>query len=80
MSMIEDQMDMTPNLDILGMKFDSWLPFKDNVCGIVSCVSQRIGILRLVKSVFLYTSVLLRCYNAFVLPILKYCSLVVVCC
>ena len=44
------------------------------VRGIVSRVSQRIGILRLVKCVFVDTSVLLRCYYAFVLPILEYCS------
>ena len=42
--------------------------------GIVSRVSQRIGILSLVKSVFVDTSVLLLCYYAFVLPILEYCS------
>ena len=43
------------------------------MCGIVSRVSQRIGILRLVKRVFVDTSVLLRCYNAFVFQILEYC-------
>ena len=37
-------------------------------------VSHRIGILRLVKRMFVDTSVLLRCYFAFVLPILDYCS------
>ena len=37
-------------------------------------VSQKIGILRLVKHVFVDTSVFLRCYYAFVLPILEYCS------
>ena len=47
---------------------------EDQVRGIVSCVSQRIGIFWLVKSVFIDTSVLLRCYYAFVLPILEYCS------
>ena len=35
---------------------------------------QRIGILRFVKRVFVDTSVLLRRYYAFVLPILEYCS------
>ena len=64
----------SPNLDILGVKFDSRLTFEDNMRGIVSRVSQRIGILRLVKRVFVNTSVLLRCYSAFVLPILEYCS------
>ena len=62
------------NLDIIGVKFDSRLTFEDHVHGIVSHVSQRIGILRLVKRVFVDTSVLLRCYSAFVLPILEYCS------
>ena len=66
----------SPNLDILGMKFDGKLIFEDNVQGIVSHVCQRIGILRLVKQIFVETSVLLHCYYAFVLPILKYCSLV----
>ena len=42
--------------------------------GIVSRVTQRIGILMLVKRIFVDTSVLLRCYFAFVLPILEYCS------
>ena len=63
------------NLDILGVKFDSWLTFKDHVRGIVSRISHWIiGILRLVTRVFVDTSVLLRCYYAFVLPILEYCS------
>ena len=63
-----------PNLDILGVKFERKLTFEDNVRGFVSRVSQRIGILRLVKCIFVDTSVLLRCYFAFVLPILEYCS------
>ena len=44
------------------------------MCVVVSCVSQRIAILRLVKCVFVDTSVLLCCYSAFVLLILEYCS------
>ena len=55
------------------MKFDIKLTFEDHVRGIVSRVSQRIGILRLVKRIFVDTSVLLRCYFAFVLAILEYC-------
>ena len=46
----------------------------DDVRDIVSRVSQRIGILRLVERIFVDTSVLLRCYFAFVLSILEYCS------
>ena len=63
-----------PNLIILGVKFDSKLIFEDHVHCIVSRVSQRIGILKLVKRIFVDTSVLLCCYFAFVLPILEYCS------
>ena len=66
----------SPNLDILGMKFDSKLTFEDHVHGILSRISQRIGILRLVKHIFVDTSVLCGCYFAFILPILQYCSLV----
>ena len=60
-------------LDILGLKFDCKLTFEDHVRGILSRVSQIIGILRLVKRVFVYTSVLLHCYYAFVIQILEYC-------
>ena len=60
----------SPNLDIHGVKSDS----EDHVRGIVFRVSQRIGILRLVKHIFVDTSVLLRYYFVFVLPILEYCS------
>ena len=45
-----------PNLDILGLKFDSKLTFEDHVRDIVSRVSQIIGILRLVKRIFVHTS------------------------
>ena len=63
----------SPNLDILGVKFNSKLTFEDRARGIVSRVSQRIGILRLVKRIF-DISVLLRCYFEFVLPFPDYCS------
>ena len=64
----------SPILDILGEKFDSRLTFEDHVRVIVSRVSQRIGVLRLVKHRCGHRSVLLRCYYASVLPILEYCS------
>ena len=64
----------SPNLDILGMKFDNRRTVEDHVRGFVSRVSQIIGILRLVNRVFVDTPVLLRCYYTFVLPILEYCS------
>ena len=64
----------SPYLYILGVKFDSRLTFEDHVHGIVSHVSQRIVILRLLKRVFVDTSVLLLCYSTFVLLILEYFS------
>ena len=46
----------SPNLDILGVKFDSKLAFEDHVRGIIVYrVSQRIDILRLVKRIFVDT-------------------------
>ena len=56
------------------MKFDSKLTSENQVRGIVSRDSPRIGILRLVKSVFVGTSVLLRCDYSFALPIQECCS------
>ena len=52
----------SPNLDILGLKFDSKLTFEDDVRCIVSHVSQRIDILRFLSTnLFLWTPLLLRC-------------------
>ena len=64
----------TPNLVILAVKFDNKLTFEDNLHGIVSRVSQRNGILRLVKLICVDTSLLLCFYFAVVLPILEYYS------
>ena len=61
-------------LDNLGVKFDRKLTFEELVLCVVPRVSQRIGILRLVKRIFSDTSVLLSCHFAFVLPILQYYS------
>ena len=57
------------------MKFDSKFTVEDHMSGIAYRVSQRIGILRLVKRIFVDTSVLLHCYFAFAPPILQYNSL-----
>ena len=64
----------SPKIDILGVKFDSKHTLEDHVLGIVSHVSQRIGIYRLVKRIFEDTFVLLHCHFVFVLPTRKYCS------
>ena len=41
---------------------------------VLSRVAQKIGILKTVNGVYADSSVLLRCYYAFILPILEYCS------
>ena len=45
----------SPNLDILGVKFNGKLTFEDYVRDVVSRVSRRIRILRLVKRIFVDT-------------------------
>ena len=64
----------SPNLDILGVKFDSKLTFEGQVRFIVFRVSQRIGIFRLIKRIFVDTSVFLHCYYAFLSTYLEYFS------
>ena len=64
--------ELVPTSKSLAWKFDSNLAFEDHVRGIVSRVSQRIGILRLLKRIFVHTSVLLGCYFVFVLPTLQF--------
>ena len=66
--------ELVPTSTLLFMKFDSKLTFEDRVRPIVSRVSQRICILKLVKHIFVDTSVLLCCYFVFVIPIVEYCS------
>ena len=53
------------NIDILGVKFEKKFTF-EGFFSIVSRVSMRIGILRLVNRVFVPISVLLCCYYIFV--------------
>ena len=64
----------SPKINILGVKYDSRLTLKDHVRGIVSHVSQRIGVFDVGEHVFVDTTVLLSCYYSFVLQILEYCS------
>ena len=68
------------NLDILGTKFDGKFTFEDHVRGIVSRVSERIGVLRLAKHIFVDTCWICFSYYiaiallfVFILPILEYC-------
>ena len=65
--------ELVPTSTTFGVKFDSKLTLEDHMRGIVCRVSQRVGILRLVKRIFVDTSEVLRCYFAFFLKFLEYC-------
>ena len=70
----------SPNLDILGVEFDCKLTFEDHVRGIVSRVSQRIGILRLIYffvDIYLWTP---PCYSVAILYLFSQSSSIVLRC
>ena len=58
------------------MTFDSKMPFEKNLRSVSKAASQRLGILRKSWRVFHDRSLLGRCFLAFVLPVLEYCSAV----
>ena len=61
------------SFEVLGVMFDSKFTFVRHICSISSLVAQKIGRLR--KSFRIFRDhVLLRCFNSFILPCLKYCS------
>ena len=60
---------------ILGVLFDSKFTFEKQILSISSLVAQKIDLLRKPFRVFGDHDVLLRCFNSFILPCLKYCSL-----
>ena len=64
------------DLVILGVTFDSKMTFEKHFCSASRAASQRLGILRKSFQVFHDRSLLGRCFRAFVLPVLEYCSAV----
>ena len=61
-------------LKILGVILDSKLAFEKQVRAIATSVSRRVGILRETMSVFRDVAVVAKCFWAFILPVLEYCS------
>ena len=59
---------------ILGVMFDSKFTFERHIRSISSSVAQKIGLLRKSLRIFGDHDVLLKCFNSFILPCLKYCS------
>ena len=64
------------DLDILGVTFDSKLTFEKHIRSVSRAASQRLGILRKSWRVFHDKLLIGRCFWAFVLPVLEYCSAV----
>ena len=63
-------------LVILGVTFYSKITFEKHLRSVSRAASQRLGILRKLWRVFHDRSLLGRCFRAFVLPVLEYCSAV----
>ena len=64
------------DLVILGVTFDSKMTFEMHLRICSRAASQRLGILRKSWLVFRVRSLLGRCFQGFVLPVLEYCSAV----
>ena len=64
------------DLVILGVTFNSKLTFAKPIRLVSRAASQRLGILRKSWRVFHDRSLLERCFQGFVLPVLEYCSAV----
>ena len=66
--------EMVWELKILGVIIDSKLSFEKQVRAIAASASMRVGILRKTMSVFRDVTVVAKCFWAFILPVLEYCS------
>ena len=66
--------EMVSLLKILGVILDSKLTFEKQVRAIAATASMRVGILRKTMSVFRDVTVVAKCFWAFILPVLEYCS------
>ena len=66
--------EMVSELKILGVTLDSKLTFEKQVRAIAASASRRVGILRKTMSVFQDVAVVAKCFWAFILPVLEYCS------
>ena len=64
------------DLVILGVTFDSKMTFEKLLRSVSRAASQSLGILRKSWRVFHDRALLGRCFRAFVLPVLEYCSAV----
>ena len=56
------------------MTFDSKLTFEKHIRNVASGISQKIGILRKCCKIFGDQTIMLNCFNSFILPCLEYCA------
>ena len=66
--------EMVSELKILGVILDSKLAFEKPVRAIAASALRRVCILRKTMSVFRDVAVVTKCFWAFKLPVLEYCS------
>ena len=66
--------EMVSELKILGVILDSKLTFEKQSRAIAATASMRVGILRKTMSVFRDVAIVAKCFWAFILPVLEYCS------
>ena len=59
---------------ILGLTFDSKLTFEKHIRNVASGISQKIGILRKCYKIFGDQTIMLNCFNSFILPCFEYCA------
>ena len=66
--------EMVSELKILGVILDSKLTFEKQVKAIAYTATMRVGILRKTMSVFRDVAIVAKCFWAFILPVIEYCS------
>ena len=71
--------DVIPNfstLKLLGVTLDSKLTFETHVRSVVSCISQKLGLLRKCRRIYADDDIVMNSFYSFILPHFEYCSLV----
>ena len=66
--------EMVSEFKILGVILDSKLTLEKQVREIAASASMRVDILRKTMSVFRDVAIVAKCFWAFILPVLEYCS------
>ena len=76
LTIVETVLKDSDDLVILGVSFDSKVTFEKHLRSDIRAASQRLYIFRKSWRVFHDRSLLGRCFQGFILPVLEYCSAV----